>query len=242
MVTRVTLSAAALCPSAPLLVPELCGQRPPLPELREAAAGAVAALLDPAPDLVAVVGPAPWTATWPADAAVDVGPFRGRATTTRPTLPLSLALGATLLRTARYTGETLFQGVAGDTRPDACAALGRSLVERGPGGRGRVALLVVGDGSACRSLKAPGWFDERAAGFDAAVERAVGAGDLGALLDLDPDLAADLQAAGRPAWQVLAGAAHGLPCTARVRYADAPFGVSYLVAALRFGDRRRGAP
>jgi hypothetical protein len=74
------------------------------------------------------------------------------------------------------------------------------------------------------------------------VERAVGAGDLGALLDLDPDLAADLQAAGRPAWQVLAGAAHGLPCTARVRYADAPFGVSYLVAALRFGDRRRGAP
>jgi len=231
------LSAAAICPSAPLLVPELCGQRPPLPDLREATAGAVAALRDAAPDVLAVVGPAPHTATWPADAGVDLGPFRGRATTARPTLPLSLALGATLLREAGHAGETVFQGVAEDADPGACAALGRRLAAAA----GTVAFLVVGDGSACRSRAAPGWFDERAAGFDAAVEQAVGAGDVGALLDVDPALAADLQAVGRAAWQVLAGAAHGLSCTARIPYADAPFGVGYLVAALRFGDRRRGA-
>jgi hypothetical protein len=226
------LVAAALCPSAPLLFAELGGQRPPVPELRAAAAGAVAAMLETAPDVVAVVGPAPRTATWPADAPVDVGPFRGAATTTRAALPLSLAVGATLLRAAGHAGETLFQGVAAEATPEACAGLGATLAAAA----GTVALLAVGDGSARRSLKAPGWFDDRAAGFDAAVQQAVGGGELDALRAVDPELAADLLAAGRPAWQVLAGAARGLPCTARLDYADAPYGVGYLVAALRFGD------
>jgi hypothetical protein len=224
------LTAAALCPSAPLLVPELGGAHPALPELRDAAAKAVGALLDVAPDLVVVVGAAPATATWPADTAVDLGPFRGTATTTRPALPLPLALGATLLRDAGHPGTWRFQGVAAGAPPPACAALGAGLAAAAD----RVALLVVADGSACRSLKAPGWFDARAEAFDAAVERAVRAGGLDALLDVDPGLATALQAAGRPAWQVLAGAAHGLACTTRVDYADAPFGVGYLVADLRF--------
>ena len=64
----------------------------------------------------------------------------------------------------------------------------------------------MGDGSARRSASAPGYLDERAAPFDAAVEQAVRDGDLPALAALDPDLARDLLAAGRPAWQVLAGA------------------------------------
>jgi hypothetical protein len=218
---------AALVPSAPLLVPELGGQHPPLPELRAAAARAVAAMLDARPELVAVVGPTPATATWPADTPADFGPFLGRATAGR-TLPLSLALGARLLRDAGYAGETAFHGVGADAPPDACAALGRSLGDAA----GHVALLVVGDGSARRTPKAPGWFDERAEAFDAATERAVGSGDLAALLDVDPALAAALQAAGRPAWQVLAGAAGALHCTSRVDYVDAPLGVGYLVAAL----------
>jgi hypothetical protein len=92
---------------------------------------------------------------------------------------------------------------------------------------------VVGGGSACRTEKAPGWFDARAAPFDAATERAVAAGDPGALLELDPGLARTLQADGRAAWQVLAGAARGRTWTSRVHYADAPLGVGYLVAALR---------
>ena len=64
----------------------------------------------------------------------------------------------------------------------------------------------MGDGTARRSVSAPGYLDERAAPFDAAVERAVRDGDLPALAALDPALAADLLAAGRPAWQALAGA------------------------------------
>lgn len=230
------LVAAALCPSAPLLIPELAGARPAVPELRDATGKAVAALLDAAPDLVTVVGAAPTTAAWPADTAVDLGSFRGATTTTGPTLPLALAVGATLLRDTGYAGPTAFHGIGPDTAPDTCAALGAELANAA----GRVALLVVADGSARRSSTAPGWFDARAEAFDAAVERVVRAGEPAALLDVDPGLAADLQAAGRPAWQVLAGAAHGLGCTARIDYTDAPFGVYYLVAALRFGDHRRG--
>jgi hypothetical protein len=223
------ISVVALCPSAPLLVPALGGAQSALPELRTAVARAVASLLDPAPDLVAVVGPAPATAAWPTGSAVDFGPFRGEATTTAPAFPLSLALGATFLRDAGWTGATLFQGVAPDATPGVCATLGVTLAETA----GAVGLLVVADGSARRTLKAPGWFDERAAGFDAAVERAVDDGDLGALRDLDVDLAAELQATGRSSWQVLAGAAGGAACRSRIGYADAPLGVGYLVACLR---------
>ena len=224
-----TITAAALVPSAPLLVRELGGAHPPLPELRAAATRAVATMLDAGPDVVAVVGPASATATWPADSAVDFGPFLGRATTARA-LPLSLALGVTLLQAVGHAGETVLQAVAGDAPPDACAALGRSLDTAG-----HVALLVVGDGSARRTPKAPGWFDARAEAFDAATERAVGSGELAALLDVEPTLATTLQAAGRPAWQVLAGAAGDRGCVSELHYADAPLGVGYLVAAVRFG-------
>jgi hypothetical protein len=222
------LVAATLVPSTPLLLPGLGGAHAPLPELGAAADGAVAELLAAAPDVVAVVGPATDSRTWPPDTPVDVGPFLGRATTVGPPLPLSLAVGRTALRTAGYRGGQVLHAVAAGATPDACLALGRELAAAD-----RVGLLVVGDGSACRSLTAPGWFDARAEAFDADVERAVRAGDLDALLDLDTGLAADLQAAGRPAWQVLAGAAGGTTWTSRIGYADAPLGVGYLVAALR---------
>ena len=101
----------------------------------------------------------------------------------------------------------------------------------------------MGDGTARRSAAAPGYLDERAEPFDTVVEQAFRDGDLPALAALDPDLARDLLAAGRPAWQVLAGAlaattAAATPATAAVRprtrilYSDAPFGVAYLVATL----------
>ena len=111
-----------------------------------------------------------------------------------------------------------------------CRKLGADLAGRDTG----TALLVIGDGSARRGPRAPGHFDERAAAFDAEAERAVRAGDIRALLDLDPGLARDLMATGRPAWQVLAGALEG--CTSlsvEVPYAGDPFGVAYLVATLQ---------
>ncbi|PRY52950.1 hypothetical protein BCF74_12921 [Knoellia remsis] len=70
-------------------------------------------------------------------------------------------------------------------------------------------LLVVADGSARRTEKAPGHFDERSAAMDDAIVgalREAGSGGLDRLLDLDPDLCADLLVAGRAPLQVMAAA------------------------------------
>jgi hypothetical protein len=145
-------------------------------------------------------------------------------------LPLSIGLGSRLLDEAGYQGRRSLQSVGAATSPAACAALGARLAAATP----RAALLVMADGSARRSRRAPGYLDVRAEPFDAAVSRAVRTGDMPALLALDEALAAELMATGRPAWQVLAGAAAGRQPSCVVRYDDAPFGVGYLVASLSF--------
>ena len=99
----------------------------------------------------------------------------------------------------------------------------------------RVGLLVMADGSACRSLKAPGYLDPRAAAFDTAIEQAVRSGDLAPLRAMDQDLARKLLAAGRPGWQVLAGAMPTRAPSSEVLYEADPFGVFYLVAWLAGG-------
>jgi hypothetical protein len=175
----------------------------------------------------------------------DVGPVgagaagAGAAGAGRGALPLSLGLGAMLLDQGGYSGPRRLIAVGQAEPTGTCAALGAELATGAP----RTALLVMGDGSARRTLKAPGHLDSRAEPFDAQVERAVRAGWLGALLDLDEALARDLMVTGRPAWQVLAGAmpdgagadnveANGAPAT-EVLYRDDPFGVAYLVACLQ---------
>jgi hypothetical protein len=227
------IAAAALCPWPPLLVRELTGAGAVLPELRAACDAAATALLAAGPDLVTVVGPGPVTAACPADGRLDVAAFGGLPGTTRPgpgrpVLPPGPGLGAYLLDRAGYTGPRVIWSVGAAESPAACARLGRRLAAA----PGRTALLVMGDGSARRSPRAPGYYDERAAPFDEAVEQAARAGDMGALLALDPGLARDLMATGRPAWQVLAGALTPTPVTVDVRYAGDPLGVKYLVASL----------
>jgi len=230
--------AAAICPSPPLLVPELTGQADILPELRAACAAAVARLLGAAPGAIAVVGPAEATGTWDPAGELSLAAYapplasdnskkRGaRLPGAPPPLPLALGVGALLLDNAGYAGPRVLHGIAGYEPAASCLALGRRIAASAT----RVALLAVGDGTARRSVSAPGHLDERAAPFDAAVERAVREGDLPALAALDPALAADLLAAGRPAWQVLAGALPaGRPQT-EILYSDAPLGVAYLVA------------
>ena len=148
-----------------------------------------------------------------------------------PVLPLALGIGALLLDKAGYDGPRAMWSVAGSASPAECARLGQDIVLPAE----RVALLVMGDGSARRSESAPGYLDQRAEPFDAEFERAVRDGDMAALAALDPVLAHGLMADGRPAWQVLAGAlgagGDGAPRT-EILYSAAPFGVGYLVAAV----------
>jgi hypothetical protein len=156
----------------------------------------------------------------------------------RPALPPGPGIGAYLLDQAGYHGERLIWSVSADEPVAGCRKLGADLAGRDAS----TGLLVIGDGSARRGPRAPGHFDERAAAFDAAAERAVRAGDTRALLDLDPGLARDLMATGRAAWQVLAGALEGgTSLSVEVPYAGDPFGVAYLVATLRPSGAGRSA-
>src|SRR5271166_1415800 len=218
---------AALCPSPPLLARDLTGRDPLVSGLREACAEAAARLIDADPEVMVVVGPAAETAGWDPASRLDLSAFApALGVGGTPGLPLALGLGALLLDRAGYSGPRVLQAVGEHEPAIRCTELGEKLSTSAA----RAALLVMGDGSARRSLTAPGHLDERAAPFDAQVERALREGDLVALAAVDTALARELMATGRPAWQVLAGAmGAGKPLT-EVLYADAPFGVAYFVA------------
>ncbi|MFJ3877236.1 class III extradiol dioxygenase subunit B-like domain-containing protein [Streptomyces sp. NPDC090077] len=237
------LVAAAVCPAPPLLVPEVAaGAAAELDDARTACSDALAVLAAARPDLLVVVGAAaegggydqgtPGSfAGFGVDLTVTLGPDLGEPPSGEATgtaLPPSLAVAGWLLGQARWAGAPVAGvAVAEDLPPSGCGLLGADL----GGSADRVAMLVLGDGSACRTLKAPGYLDERAAAFDAAAARALGAADTAALAALDPGLAAELLAAGRAPWQVLAGAAEGAGLDGRLLYEDAPYGVGYFVAA-----------
>ena len=228
---------AALCPCPPILAREVTGRDPVVSGMREACAEVTARLVEVGPDVIIVVGPAAETAGWDSASRLDlsaIAPALGGSGT--PGLPLSLGLGVLLLDQAGYSGPRVLQAVGEHEPAPRCTELGDKL----SASAARAALLVMGDGSARRSPAAPGHLDERAAPFDAQVERAIRDGDLAALIAVDAALARDLMATGRPAWQVLAGAmGTGQPIT-EVLYADDPFGVAYLVAGFEVAPNGAG--
>jgi hypothetical protein len=239
-VDYVSLIAAAVCPHPPLLVPELAaGAAAELAGLRAACDAAVRRLGHARADRLITVGSARETFT--AD-DVHYGSFAPYGIRDEfPDLPLSLAIGGWLLRRCGFDNWPVKgQAVATGTSATECAALGSELARTAE----RVALLVMGDGSACRGIKAPGYDDPRAEAYDKGVAAALATADVDALLGLDEQLSAQLMVAGREAWQVLAGAADerwleaaptgcaapGRRWTADLSYEDAPYGVAYFVA------------
>jgi hypothetical protein len=239
------LVAAAVCPCPPLLVPEVAAAAAPeLDTARAACADALGVLAAARPDRLIVVGPAESSGRGPYPEGAH-GSFRGfgvdldvhlggnrpgvdPSETSERELPFSLAVAAWLLQRTDWSDVPVEGlGVGEPLAAERCIQVGEEIVARDE----RVALLVMGDASACRTPKAPGYLDERAAGFDAEVARALGAADVTALKALDAELAYELKASGRAPWQVLAGAAAGAGLTGALMYDDAPYGVGYLVAA-----------
>ncbi|MFE6822975.1 class III extradiol dioxygenase subunit B-like domain-containing protein [Streptomyces sp. NPDC057690] len=234
------LVAAAVCPCPPLLVPEVAaGAAAELDTARAACSDALAVLAAARPDRLVVVGPAERSGRGPhpegsrgsfagfgVDLAVRLGRGGGDPPPARE-LPPSLAVAAWLLdRTEWSAAPVEGLGVGEPLAADRCVEVGRGIGAAAD----RVALLVMGDASACRTLKAPGYLDERAAPFDAEVARALGTADLAALKALDAELAYELKASGRAPWQVLAGAAEDAGLAGALLYEDAPYGVGYVVA------------
>jgi hypothetical protein len=227
------LVAAAICPAAPLVARELTGTDPVLPELRHACLDAVAELVASVPELIAVVGVADENGRWDPAGRLDLGAFApalryASGLTSESILPPSLGLGGMLLDQCEYDGPRELYSVTEDDAAPDCAALGTELMQRPE----RVALLVMADGSASRTLRAPGYLDARSEPFDTEIVAAIGDRDAASLLAADPDLARQLMATGRPGWQVLAGAAATSWSGTQVRYCDDPFGVLYLVASV----------
>ncbi|SCG76639.1 class III extradiol dioxygenase subunit B-like domain-containing protein [Micromonospora humi] len=232
------LVAAAVCPHPPLLVPEVAGAAAPeLDDLRAAADAAVARLLAAEPEALLLLGAGPETARFDATDHGSLRPFGLRRDVRLwkvnraggDVLPLSLTIGAWLVNRSGTALPRLARAVATDASPAECAALGAEVaadLDR------RTALLVLGDGSACRGVTAPGYDDPRASAYDEGVATALAGADVEALLGLDPVLSAELRAAGRAPWQVLAGAvrAAGGDWRGDVGYHRAPYGVAYLVA------------
>jgi hypothetical protein len=204
---------AASCPNPPLLLPGITGQ--PVAEVEQLRAACLAALeqlLASEPDRIVLIG--------------------GRSATEsagqEPDKPLSVTVGRLLLAQAGAALPIEHLVVAEAASTADCLRLGASLAVAG---RQRTGLLVMADGSARRSLKAPGYLDERATPYDAEIEKALAGGDPTRLATLEPVLAGELLVAGRAAWQVMAGAVGSQRFTARMHYSDAPFGVWYPVAS-----------
>lgn len=217
------VSAIAFCPSPPLLVPELAaGAAAELDPLRAACREAVRRLLATRPAELVVIGTGPETTRFMPG---TTGTLAGYGVPVTATLP-GAAPGAAVLPLALTVGAWLLTEAGADV-PCSGVAVGADAATAGL--PDAPAYLVVGDGSARRSARAPGYVDERAEPFDATVEAALAAGDATALRDLDPALGADLLAAGVPAWRALGHAATG-PFAADLLHAAAPYGVGYFVA------------
>ena len=220
------LVAAAFVPTAPLLVPEIAGGSAAADEeLRTACRTAVARLLASNVDELVVVGAAPTSG--PALGGWDWRGFGVPVPTQAPEQRLArpLAIGGWLLEQAGgHPSPPSFHGIAPGATPEDCAALGAQLVT----GDRRVGLLVCGDGSACRTEKAPGFLDPAARAWDTAVVTALQTADPAALLALDVEMGTRVLAEGRAAWQVLAGAADSGRFASVVDWADAPYGVMYV--------------
>jgi len=224
---RCATVAVAFCPSPPLLLPAVEGR--PAAEtiaLRRACAEAVAAMLAARPEVVVVVGDGgPAGVRFGAGdrgdlrgLGVDVElPFDGHVRPGGRRLALAHTVGAWLLHEAGFSLTRVGVG------PEDVHQLVRELP-------GPVGVLAVGDGSARRSVKAPGYLDDSAGPFDAAVAQALATGDASALASLDVLAGERLLAAGVPTWRAVGTVLAGCDVTARLHYDDAPFGVGYLVA------------
>jgi hypothetical protein len=232
---------AVVVPHPPLLVPELVGATVVRTEsVRTASVTAAHLLAEVAHDWVAV-------ATDPAGPCVVDPAARGTFAGYGVDVPVSLdanapdgppdpamplpALVAGWLREqagARRVDVRLFDPALSAR---ASRAVGEAVAAE-LSGTEPVGLLVLGDGSNRHTDAAPARPDDRAGPFDDRARAALASGDPAALLALDAGLAGELNAVGRAAWQVLAGAASavGGPWQARLLYSGAPFGVAYHVA------------
>lgn len=224
------LVAAAIVPSAPVLVPELVGAAggvaDEMADVRKAVCTAAAAL----PDRWIAIGTGAADAVWSPQTA---GTFAGFGVDVEVTLspgaqgfadlPLCALIAGWVRGQVRPEARVEVRSYATSHPPEAALALGRELRAEIDGGSEPVGVLVVADGANTLTPAAPGGYDPAAVAVQAAVDDAIAAGDTATLSSLP---AAVL---GRVAFAVLAGLVEPAPRAAKGLYRGAPYGVGYSV-------------
>ena len=198
----------ALVPGVLALLPAYAGRTDPIAELRAACVAAVEWLGE---DVTVVADPQGLRVAEALGASPGLGDAR------RP--------GSSLLDQRSGGLDGGFETVASATSSTNVGATSSTNVVAS-------SVLVVANGSARRSEKAPGHLDERAAAYDSELEKALRAGDVDALRTLDPGLADELMV-GNVAGFARLGELLTPGLAPEVDYADDPLGVQYWV--MRWG-------
>jgi hypothetical protein len=223
----VVLSAIAIVPSAPLLVPQLVGAAAAeLTDLRRAVFAAAGAL------------PAQWVAIGVGQADEFVGPesagtFAGYGVDVRVglspdanafgELPLCALITAWVRSEARPEARAETRVFARGVDGDDALQRGRDLRSTIDAADHPVGVLVVADGANTLTARAPGGHDPSSVAIQADLDDALASGDVAALSEMPDSIT------GRAAWQVLAGMVGSGPRSAKELYRGAPFGVGYFV-------------
>ena len=220
------LSAIAIVPSAPVMVPELAGDAAgELADLRQAVFAAAASL------------PTRWIAIGvdAVDAALGpagVGTFAGygvdqrialspNATDAPTELPLCALIAGWVRGEANPGARTEVRVYAAEIDADAAVAHGRLLRTEIDEAADPLGVLVVADGAHTLTPPAPGGYDPDSIAVQATLDDALAAGDGAALTRLPETIV------GRVAFQVLAGLTEPGPRSAKELYRGAPYGVGY---------------
>jgi hypothetical protein len=232
------LSAIAIIPSAPVMVPELAGAAAAeLADLREAVFAAAASL--PARWIVVGVGPTDAVvgrervgtfAGYGVDLRIALSPRTGEAP---EELPLCALIAGWVRGQVRPQAHAEVLTYTGDHDVDAALARGRRLRAEIDEAADPMGVLVVADGAHTLTAPAPGGYDPDSIPLQAALDDALARGDAGALTRV-PDAIV-----GRVAFQVLAGLTGvsslsssrpaRAPRLVKELYRGAPYGVGYFV-------------
>ncbi|WP_341243275.1 hypothetical protein [uncultured Nocardioides sp.] len=194
----------ALVPGVLALLPAYAGRTDPIADLRAACLAAVEWLGE---DVTVVADPQGLRVAEALGVSPGLGDARRR--------------GSSLLDQRGGGLDGGFETVASATSSTNVGATSSTDV-------GASSVLVVANGSARRSEKAPGHLDERAAAYDSGLEKALRAADGEALRALDPGLAEELMV-GNVAGFARLGELLTPGLAPEVDYADDPFGAQYWV-------------
>ncbi|RDH75177.1 hypothetical protein DVS77_27765 [Mycolicibacterium moriokaense] len=220
------LSAIAIIPSAPVMVPELAATA--ADELTGLRDGVFAAASSLPPRWVAIgVGAAddviaPERCGTFAGYGVDLPVALSAAADEPPgELPLCALVAGWVRAQVDPQARAQVRVYARDRSPDAALESGRRLRREIDAGGEPTGVLVVADGLHTLTPPAPGGYEPDSVPVQAALDDALAGGDTDALARLSDAVV------GRVAYQVAAGLAGSPPRSATEFYRGAPYGVGY---------------